>query len=203
MRTIVLAAALAGSALPAHADPTTWQFSYTGFLAAFDDTSFEGSTHREEIRPELQIDGSFTASDDNGDGVIVLSELDGFSLRGTDYFACIASPSPYQRCSIDRFNYALTGALDFSAKTNGSDEFFSGWSSAIASGDRAVDYSYRAPSVPLATESTQTLYWTDQTRFSIVPAPVPEPAAASMAAAGLLLLAGLRRRFKTRAATRP
>jgi hypothetical protein len=195
MRTILLAAALAASALPAHADPTTWQFSYTGFFVTFDDNAFEGSTHREELQPDTRITGSFTASDGNGDGVINLSELVGFSLDGLDYFNCIANPSPYLRCAIDRFSYSLTGALDFGARTNGNDEFFSGWSSAIVSGDRAMDFHYRYPSGPFDEDSTRTLYWTDETRFSIVPAPVPEPAPAAMAVAGLLLLAGLHRRY--------
>jgi MYXO-CTERM domain-containing protein len=63
------------------------------------------------------------------------------------------------------------------------------------SGEQAVSFSYRYPSAPFNTESTTTMYWTDQTRFNIVPAPVPEPEPAAMAAAGLLLLAALRRRY--------
>lgn len=195
MRSILLAAALAGAAWTAHAEPTTWQFTYTGFLAVFDETTLDGSTHREEFRPDIEITGSFTGADGNGDGVIALSELSGFTLRGTDYFACMAEPSPYSRCAIDSFSYALTGALDFTTRTSGNDEYYTSWDGSVVSGQRAQDGAYRhSPWGADRRDSVQTLYWTDATRFGIAPAPVPEPASGMLAAAGLILLAGLRRR---------
>ena len=187
MRRILLASILAGSAWSAHAAPASWTYTYTGFFATHATSDFDGSsTYSEGFEPDTQILGSFSGQDDDGDGVIGLAELGGFFVNGIDYFSCMANPSPYGRCSIRRFSYVAGGALDFSAGWYGYDEAVSGWSGDVITGVEVLDYSYRD-----RFESTRHLYWTEATRFNIVQTPVPEPAGGAMAAAGLLLLAGL------------
>nr|WP_314540945.1 hypothetical protein [uncultured Massilia sp.] len=190
MRPSLLAAVLAVAALPVHADQTTWRFSYTGFQATADTTYLGETTHTEGFLPDFSILGSFTGSDLDGDGAIALSELTSFDVMGREYISCLAAPSPYGRCSVSRFRYTLTGGLDFSAGWYGYDEYYSGWSGAVTTGREATESSYS-----YVSEDERHYYWTDATRFAIVPAPVPEPGAGAMAAAGLLLLAvGARRR---------
>lgn len=187
MRRIFLLALLAGSA---HAAPTTWEFNYSGFFVTHTITStWEGDSYTEGFDPQAQLGGSFSGEDRNRNGVLELDELSDFLLQGIDYFPCMADPSPYGRCSIGRFRYAMNGELDFSAGWSGNDEFFSGWAGGATTGDRARSYSYGN-----FHESTRYLYWTDQTSLSVVQLPVPEPASSAMAAAGLLLLAARCRR---------
>lgn len=189
MRRILLASLLAGSAWTVHAEPLTWDFTYTGFLNISSYTDREGSRFTEIAAPAHTLTGSFAGSDADGNGMIELAELTMLIVRGQDYFACMASPSPYHRCGIDRFTYALTGELDFSVGWRGNDEYFSGWSGGVTSGVASTFHTYGPFS-----EETNDFLWTDATRLSIVPAPVPEPASALMAAAGAAVLAGLRYR---------
>lgn len=185
----LLASLLAGSVLPVHAQPRTWDFSYTGFFATHSYThSHEGDRYSEGFEPDRRIIGRFSGEDGDGDGILELGELTEFMVFDMDYFPCIENPSPYGRCSISRFSYDLDGELDFSAGWTGADEFYSGWASRVTSGVSLRDYSYGHFHV-----SDTYLYWTGQTRFDIVQLPVPEPASGAMAAAGLLLLAALRR----------
>ena len=199
MRRIFIAMALAAGACSANAAATTWNFSYTGFL----------TTHRQvdqlqgidqtttAFRPDIAIGGTFAGVDDDGDGLISLSELTAFDFDGRDYIGCIAAPSPYGHCSIQRFSYTPGGNLEVSAGWSGNDEFWSGWSGSVTSGVRITDSSYGR-----FTESDWTYDWTDQTRFSITavgaPPPVPEPAAAGMTALGVLLLGALARARRAR-----
>ncbi|RZA32613.1 MAG: hypothetical protein EOP92_25130 [Lysobacteraceae bacterium] len=195
MRRIILACFLAGGAWTAHAGPVNWEFTYTGFYTSQTTTHrLEGTTHTEGFLPDARITGAFSGDDDDGDGILELAELDSFVANGTQYLWCVANPSPYGRCSIGHFTYALdTQALSFSGGWNGNDEFFSGWGGSITSGVSATDYSYSD-----FVETTRVYTWTDATRlgFRALPPPVPEPAAGAMALGGLLVLAGLRRRFR-------
>ncbi len=185
----ILACLLAGSACTAHAEPSAWNFSYTGFFVTSSTIRPEGDVYVESFEPAEQITGRFIGEDDDGNGILELGELSVFILEGRDYLPCIANPSPYGRCSIGSFSYGQDGELDFSANWNSNDDFFSSWTSSMTSGVSA-----RYVHSSLYSETTRMMYWTEETRFHIVAAPVPEPATGAMAVAGLMLLAGLRRR---------
>ena len=197
MRTILIATILAGCAwttgASAQSATNTWNFSYTGFYLTTTSIDFiRNTTTTAGFEPDLTLTGSFSGADNDHDGVIELSELTGLAFNGEDYFACAASPSPYGRCTIDRFSYALTGGqLDFSARFSGEDEAISGWYAAVSSGVRANEGSYRGN-----TEYDRVYDWTGQTRLSVaqVTSPVPEPASGALAAAGVILLGVLGRR---------
>lgn len=192
MRKILLAVALAGGASTASsaaaAEPTTWQYVYTGFLVTTHRVyEWEGIDETTvAFEPDATESGSFTGADDNGNGVIELSELTAFSTSDRDYLGCMASPSPYGRCHVSKFAYDLSGQLEIAAGWYGYDEAYSSWSGSIETGLESTysSYGYRS-------EYSTVRAWTDQTRFAIIPAPVPEPASGLMAAAGVLLL-GLR-----------
>jgi hypothetical protein len=189
MRTILLAAILGAGT--AHAAPTTWQFSYTGFLETIDARDRDGTTHSERFLPDYTIRGSFTGADANGDGTIALTELTAFEVAGWDYFPCMAAPSPYSSCTISRFSYAADGTLDFSAGWGGHDEYDLSWYGGVTSGVREVYATDRYLTGYMSTHS-----WTDATAFSITSS-VPEPATGAMAALGALLLLA-RGRFRRR-----
>lgn len=200
MRTILLATLFAASASSAHAAPTTWNFSYTGFDATTRTidlmSDLDETTH--VARPDLSIGGHFTGFDDNHDGTIGLSELKGFDFNGFDYMGCMASPSPYSHCNIERFSFTADGkgggTLDFSAAWSGNDEFYSGWSGSATAGKRISDIAYNRYS-----ETDKYYDWTSATQFSIAPAaPVPEPSSGVMAIAGVLAIAATARARRSR-----
>ncbi|MFC0252333.1 PEP-CTERM sorting domain-containing protein [Massilia consociata] len=188
----LLASLLAGSAWTAHAEPVAWAFTYTGFFSTYTYThEVFGTTTTEAFLPDAEISGAFSGSDDDGDGILETDELDSFVVGPTQYLACMRAPTPYARCSFG-FTYALDRQeLSFGGGWFGTDGYYSGWGGTILSGDEATDYSYNDYS-----ETTYTYYWTDRTTLSFrqLPPPVPEPATGAMAAAGLMVLAGLYRR---------
>jgi MYXO-CTERM domain-containing protein len=103
-------------------------------------------------------------------------------------------------CNFSYFSYVLADqALSFSSGWRGNDEYYMGWGGWVVAGQEAVDYWYNDYS-----ETTYTLSWTDATRLDLrqVAPPVPEPAGAAMGAAGLVLLAVLRRRMPARSLSR-
>jgi MYXO-CTERM domain-containing protein len=138
--------------------------------------------------PDATIQGSFAGRDGNGDGTVDASELTSFIVAALDYTKCASETDPYSSCSLGRFSYALTGKLDFSAGWSAHDEFFS-WYGGVTSG--AGNFYHRSGPVG---EEDDNLLWTDATTFSISPAPVPEPAGAAMALAGIAMLGAARRR---------
>lgn len=191
MRKILLLGLLTGSACTAQCAPTTWDFSYTGFFVTRD---YRGgapaydSSYSEGFEADARVSGSFSGQDGDGNGIIDIGELIGFRVQDMSFFPCDEDPGPYGRCGLRSFSYSPGGELRFSGGRSSYDEFSSGWSGSVTSGVGARDYSYGH-----VYESTTVWYWTDQTRFDIVQLPVPEPASGAMAAAGLALLAGLRR----------
>jgi len=187
MRTTLLAATLACIAPAlAHAAPTTWNFSYTGFdttLRQVDNWAGTDVTTT-GFRADATVAGSFTGADNNGNGLIELSELTGFTLGRDDYFGCAPSGDMVAyTCSIDRFSFDPAGTLDVKTSVVNYGEVY--WSRGI---DFTAGSAYNEYDQGRYTSQALTYAWTGQTRFAAVAAPVPEPAGAGMAAAGVLLL---------------
>jgi opacity protein-like surface antigen len=174
-------AACAGSAQAAGDD--TWTFSYTGFIDA-------GTG---QFDPNKTLSGSFAGADANADGAITLFELDSLKLNGSEYLGCGSPPMNYaHRCEVTSFSYGIGGALTFSARWWGNDEYASSWGGSTVTGDRTTEYSYG-----YSASYSNTWLWSPQTRFAIA-VPVPEPAAPAMLLGGLGLVAlGARRRRPT------
>jgi len=192
MRKMVLASLLAGSAWTAHAEPTSWTFGWTGFQSTLTMVERNGNTTvttvTEEFLPDAAVAGRFTGEDLDGDGFIVASELSYLNFQGDDHLACGPDDDAVRSCTLDSFRFDLGGELSFAAGYSGHDGDAS-WDGYLLTG-----MSSRSSGHDAARDFTRMLYWTPETSFRISVLAVPEPATGAMAAAGLLLLAGLRRR---------
>ncbi|GAB3368221.1 hypothetical protein [Massilia agri] len=158
---------------PAAQAETFWEFSYTGFETGgvFD--------------PRRELGGFFVGEDLDGDGVVVQGELSRFYLDSLEFdvreFSYCGGGGFY--CEVSDFRYSLDGELYFKAEWLYTDEaarstFY------VTAGDKMEGGGYVGNG-----ESNWTVWrWTDQTRFTISPPPVPEPGQATMAAGGLLVL---------------
>lgn len=162
----------------------TWNFSYKGFYDAGPTT----------WRPDYILSGSFTGNDIDSDGIISRGELTSFTIGGSTLLGNPTCPNlgVGLDCRLDSFSYHLTGSLAFDGTQSYSDDVFANYNHWVA-GYR-VQYSHSSP----GANSSQTLYWTDDTVFTISPPPVPEPSIMAMASAGALLLAGSRLRQRRR-----
>ncbi|WBS02425.1 PEP-CTERM sorting domain-containing protein [Pseudoduganella sp. SL102] len=179
------AAVLAAGAACAHAQETTWQFAYQGFI----------DTATGEFLAEERLTGSFSGADGNHDGVISADELTMLSTYNQTYIApggngCVADPSPYLGCGVVRFTYALNGNLDFAVGYSGTDEFESGWYGGVNTG-----VSFGSGRYGPFTSWEERFAWTAETTFTISPPPpVPEPSAMLLLPAGLAVVALASRR---------
>ena len=193
MKPILSAAVLLLCSALAHAEPTQWTFTYTGF--------YDGEASA--FLPDAVLSGSFTGEDTNADGVLDRVELTSLVLAGRDYVACAAYSSALAFCGADRFSFSPQAGLAFSAGEYGGDaEGYVGGGHLYTSGE--MDYSYRYD--PYAS-SEHHLYWTADTRLSLsttvaaasVVSAVPEAPAWAMLLVGLGALGGgrawRRRRF--------
>jgi hypothetical protein len=181
LNRMLCAALLACSAPGVLAQSATWNFTYTGLY----------SSAAQQFLPDATITGSFTGGDSDSDGIVEAAELSSFIVASREYAHCAEENGPYSSCTLGRFSYALTGALDFSAGWSGHDEFYTSWYGGVTAGVG----SFYHRSGPVDQEDNNFL-WTDATTLSISPAPVPEPVGAAMLLAGVALLETARRRAR-------
>ena len=182
---LLCGAILASSAAGALAQ--TWDFSYTGF-------TFLGA-NRQQFLPDATINGSFSGTDRNGDGVIAANELSSFVVHSfwnndTEFTRCARDANVYSACSLDAFSFGPKDDLAFKVRWSGGDNGYNAsWYGGIETGTwETVNTSYTTPGNSAATTYAAAWLWSDQTRLAISAAPVPEPSQASLALAGLLAL---------------
>jgi hypothetical protein len=184
MRRFLVAAACAACAASAQATGgDTWTFSYTGFIDAASG----------QFDPNKTLTGSFAGVDANADRSITLFELTSLKLNDSEYLGCGGPPMNYaHRCDVASFSYGIGGALTFSARWWGNDEYAASWGGATVTGDRTTEYSYG-----YSASYSNAWLWSSQTKFAIA-GPVPEPAASAMLMGGLGVVAlAVRRRRPT------
>ncbi|WP_167759739.1 PEP-CTERM sorting domain-containing protein [Massilia horti] len=186
-KQLYLTGLLLFSAVAARAEPSRWEFSYTGFLHEFSGTD---ATPISEFDPTHVIRGVFIGEDLNHDNVLDLSEISKLVINNYDYIACPPGPDDI-RCRIDRFSFALDGGLDFSIYRGGREPPLAYyWENTFETGNAEHFFSIFAR----AGVSWDTYYrWTPETAFTIQSV-VPEPGQYAMLAAGLLAATGLRTR---------
>lgn len=136
---------LYAAASPALADD--YRFAYTGFADLRDGGRFN---------PSVQLTGSFSGSDLNGDGVLGADELTALDI-GSFHLFCLTSDNPFLHCH-DEFAYSpRTGALRF----------------VVALGER--EFAFEAVSGRYfflhGTADEFDYAWTPQTQLSLVPEP--------------------------------
>ncbi|WP_180278493.1 PEP-CTERM sorting domain-containing protein [Janthinobacterium sp. BJB301] len=182
-KNLLCAALFVAGISSVHAEQTTWNFAYQGFVDATTGV----------FDPEMKYTGSFTGEDRNLDGIVMLDELSYFESQGHDYVPEKIIPgsggcgSSTLQCKVYRFSYALTGALYYSVATFGTDELRVHWWS--SSGATRSSFSGGGGNLHTGGDSWFYQYeWSDRTTFTISPAPVPEPTVALMLPAGLALM---------------
>jgi hypothetical protein len=183
---LLCGAALASAAAGASAQ--TWNFNYSGF-------NFLTPNGQQQFLPDATIDGSFSGTDRNGDGAIAANELTSFIVHSfwnndTEFTRCAQDFNVYSACALDAFSFGPQDQLAFKVHWNGGDNGYNAsWYGNIESGVwETIHTSYTTPGNTAATNYAVAWQWSDQTRLTIAPAPVPEP---SQAALMLMGLAGL------------
>jgi MYXO-CTERM domain-containing protein len=195
MKRQLLCAGLSLCCAAAYSEPSTWNFTYTGFYHV------EGQL----FAPEEQFTGQFSGSDLNANGILEKSELSAFVLPFTfgpaDLLACVPEDPYLYWCEVERFTFSEQTGLDFKASISSTDPHDGNghaikvttnetWRHAITSGRslEVKEWNYE---------------WTPQTTLNIVSS-VPEPGQGWMLAVGLAALAAapvLRQRCRQRPAT--
>ena len=189
MLSKLLCSALLASAA-AGATAQTWNFNYTGFTFL--------SENREQFLPDATINGSFSGTDRNGDGVISANELSSFIVHSfwnndTEFTRCAQDNNIYSACGLNAFSFGPNGKLAFTVRWNGGDNGYNAsWYGVIDTGIwETVNTSYTTPGNSAATSYAAAWLWSDQTRLTISAAPVPEPTQAALALTGLMGLLAL------------
>ena len=198
MKRQLLCAGLSLCCAAAYSEPSTWNFTYTGFY----------DVEEQAFAPEKQFTGQFSGSDLNANGILEKSELTAFILPfmfgTTDLLACVPGDPHFYWCDLARFTFSEQNGLDFKARIDSSDPNDGNGHSIKVDTNGTWSHAKRAGRT---LEVTAWNYeWTPQTTLTIVSS-VPEPGQGWMLAAGLAALAVApvlrqRRRFRP-AALRP
>ena len=174
MKSLLSAALLLGSAC-AHATPTYWTFSYTGFY----------DQEARSFLPGMTLSGTFHGTDADGDGLLEREELAAFEVGGKDYVACAAASNAYYHCGAERFAFSPAKGLSFSLGEYGSDpEGWVGSGTLIDSGSMSYAYQFNPGAM-----NEHHLLWTRSTTLhmakvsAIAAAAVALPMAVPLAAA--------------------
>jgi hypothetical protein len=205
MKSIITAGALLLCSTFAHAQSANWTFSYTGFY----------DRESAVFLPDVQLQGSFSGSDANANGVLERAELTSLLIGSKNYVACAGDSNAYYHCGADSFTFSSGGSLAFSLGEYGSDpEGWVGGGHTVTTGDSDASWNYNP-----ASFNEHHLDWTSATQLSLtnhteladagigviqlgqIPA-VPEASTWSMLLGGLGALGGLqalRRKGKPRA----
>lgn len=199
MKSILSAGALLLCGSLAHAQSANWTFSYTGFY----------DRESAVFLPDVQLQGSFSGNDVNGNGVLERAELTSLLVGSKNYIACAGDSNAYYQCGADSFTFSSKG-LSFSLGEFGSDpEGWVGGGHLIESGKLRHDYQFNP-----GGSSEQHLLWTGATLLQLAPvlamatdagasadvprtntAAVPEPATWTMLLFGFALVGGAMRRM--------
>jgi hypothetical protein len=179
------------ASVAAGASAQTWNFNYTSF-------TFLGE-NRNQFLPNATINGSFSGTDRNGDGVISANELTSFIVHSfwnndTEFTRCAQNSNVYSACGLNAFSFGPHDKLAFTVRWNGGDNGYNAsWYGVIDTGIwETVNTSYTTPGNSAATTYAAAWLWSDQTRLTISAAPAPEPSQAALALTGLIGLLALR-----------
>jgi hypothetical protein len=172
-----------------HASPISLGFSFNGF---YDSAS-------SSFVPEEVVSGSFTGEDLDGDGVLEKSELLSLVIDELDYIACAAASNAHYQCGATSFAFSAGSGLQFSVGSYGSDpEGWVGGGRLITTGDQHYAYDFN-PGMTVERH----LYWTSDTRLTMVSmatamqaaTEMPEPGSWALLGVGLLGMAWRGRRY--------
>lgn len=180
MKRSLLGAGLALICAAAHCQPTTWDFTYTGFY----------SDERQAFVPDAVLSGSFVGSDQNANGIIEKQELSALFLPNrnvpVNLLQCGHDAGIFYECSLDSFSFSAQGGLNFTGSHNSFDEN-NGYteSASVRTGDTWVS-SYG--SVRTGDSHSMNWHWTSETALNVVSS-VPEPGQVWLLALGLGIVA--------------
>lgn len=176
IRSLVLGAALAASTLDAQALERRFDWTFSGFIS--EDGGFQGND---------TLSGYFVVEHASGAGSYDKSALREFWVEGINFAACPLLAATH--CSFSDFSYVIGGDLHFKTFI-GAVYPLSHWNFSVATGDEWSRSSY-----PLGSEPFYSINrWSDDTQFSIVATPAPEPHTYLMMGVGLAALLGAARR---------